>query len=324
MAVDLVSFGEVLIDMFPAEIGRRLVEVTAFHPKPGGAPANVAVAAARLGASAAFIGKVGDDIFGHFLAEVLEREGVITRGMCFDPDARTTMAIIALPDVNTAEFIFYRNPGADTRLRVDELDCDLLQQTRVFHCGSLSLTHEPARGTLLEAVRIVHAGGARVSFDANFRPSLWPSHDAAREQIAAFIPQVDVLKVNEVELELLTGTRELDIGSQALLQRGPKLVVVTLGPEGSYFRSGEGAGFVPTFRVETVDATGCGDAFIAALLVWLVRHDFADLSPHRLQQALRFANAAGALTATQQGVIPALPTAAQVEAFLRTREEQGQ
>jgi len=126
--VDIVCLGELLIDMFPAELGRSLVDVSAFRPKPGGAPANVAVAATRLGAQSAFIGKVGEDLFGHFLADVLAQEGVETRGMRFDDEARTTMAIIAMPNENTAEFVFYRNPGADMRLRVDELDRALLSE----------------------------------------------------------------------------------------------------------------------------------------------------------------------------------------------------
>ena len=152
--MDIVCLGEVLVDMFPAELGRRLVEVSAFRPKPGGAPANVAVAAVRLGARSAFIGKVGDEAFGHHLADVLRQEGVEVRGMRFDAEARTGMAFIAMPDENTSEFVFYRNPGADMRLRADELDRELLQATRAFHFGSLSLGQEPSRSATLEAVKI--------------------------------------------------------------------------------------------------------------------------------------------------------------------------
>jgi fructokinase len=317
--MDIVCLGELLVDMFPAELGRRLVEVSAFRPKPGGAPANVAVAAARLGAQSAFIGKVGDEAFGHHLAEVLRREGVDVRGMRFDKEARTGMAFIAMPDENTSEFVFYRNPGADMRLRVDELDRELLGKTRAFHFGSLSLGQEPSRSATMEAAKIARQEGALISFDVNYRPTLWSSRQEAGERIMPTIPRVDLVKVNEVELDLLTGSGDLDAGSRALLDLGPELCVVTLGPDGSYFQVAEGGEHVPAFKVQTVDATGCGDAFVAGLLCQLVvgAEWRAQLSVPRMRDILRYANAVGALTALTQGVIPALPTAAQVEEFLR-------
>ena len=325
--MDIVCLGELLIDMFPAEVGRRLVEVSAFHPKPGGAPANVAVAAARLGAKSAFIGKVGDDAFGHFLMDTLAHEQVDTAGMRLDPAARTTMAFIALPDPNHAEFVFYRNPGADTCLRPDELDHELLQQAAVLHFGSVSLSVEPSRSATLAAVRLARAAGALISFDVNYRPSLWPNPAEALEVILDVLPQVHLLKVNDVELELLSGSKNLDSGSQALLERGPELGVVTLGPNGSFFRSAQGSGSVPGFTVPTVDAIGCGDAFVAGLLTQLLALPLAgrgpgrgswrdQLNPNHLRQIVRYANAVGALTATKQGVIPALPTTAEVRQFL--------
>jgi fructokinase len=313
---EIVCLGEILIDMFPAELGRALVEVSAFKPKPGGAPANVAVAAARLGAHAAFVGKVGDDAFGHFLASVLEREGVDTRGLCYDDEARTTMAFIAMPDPNHSEYVFYRNPGADTLLRPGDLNAEMLAAARVFHFGSLSLTHEPARSATVEAVRIVREAGGLVSFDVNYRPSLWRSPAEAVERITAAVPLADLVKVNDIELALLTGTGDLEIGSRALLARGPRLCVVTLGPDGSYFQAQSGGGLVPGFPVNTVDATGCGDAFLAGLLWQLVQKGRKAFSPARLPGIVRYANAVGALTAQTLGVIPALPTAAAVDAFL--------
>jgi fructokinase len=326
--MDIVCLGELLIDMFPAEVGRRLVEVSAFYPKPGGAPANVAVAVARLGAKSAFIGKVGDDAFGHFLVDTLAQEQVDTRGIRLDPAARTTMAFIALPDPNHAEFVFYRHPGADTLLHPDELDRDLLQRAAVLHFGSVSLSVEPSRSTTLSAVRLAREAGALISFDVNYRPSLWPNPAEALKVILAVLPQVHLLKVNEVELELLSGSSDLDSGSQALLAHGPQLGVITLGPHGSFFRSAQGSGSVPGFTVTTVDAIGCGDAFVAGLLTQLL-HSLAlvggglgrglrpdQLTLDHLHQIVRYANAVGALTATKQGVIPALPTAAEVSQFL--------
>jgi fructokinase len=325
--IDLVCLGEFLIDMFPAELGRSLVEVSAFHPKPGGAPANVAVAAARLGANSAFIGKVGDDLFGHFLADVLVQEGVETRGMRYDRQARTTMAIIAMPDENTAEFVFYRNPGADMLLQAAELDRDLLSQTRAFHFGSLSLTDEPVRGATLEAIKIASDAGALISYDVNYRPTLWRDPGEALEQATAMLPLVNLLKVNEAELALLSGREDLDpsdhtqlaAASKKLIEHGPDLVVVTLGPDGSFFQAAADGEYVAPFRVKTVDAVGCGDAFVAGLLTRLVvGHDWRDrLSPDQLRDTLRYANAVGALTSLTQGVIPALPTADRVDKFLK-------
>jgi fructokinase len=316
--MDIVCLGELLVDMFPAEMGRRLIDVSAFRPTPGGAPANVAVAATRLGAHSAFIGKVGDEAFGHHLADILRQEGVEVRGMRYDREARTGMAFIAMPDENTAEFVFYRNPGADMRLHADELDRALLQEARAFHFGSLSLGQEPSRGATLEAARIAREGGALISFDVNYRPTLWSSPQQAYEQVMTTIPIANLLKVNEVELALLAGSEDVDAASKVLLEMGPDLCVVTLGPEGSYFRVAEGGEHVPPFKVQAVDAVGCGDAFVAGLLCQLVIDaDWrAQLSMARMRQTLRYANAVGALTALKQGVIPALPTAAMVDKFL--------
>lgn len=316
--MDIVTLGEMLIDMFPSQIGLNLVSVPAFHPKPGGAPANVAVAAARLGKKSAFIGKVGDDAFGHFLVDTLAREGVETKGMRLDPVARTTMAFIALPDEHTAEFLFYRNPGADMLLDVDELDRDLLQQTRAFHFGSISLIDEPSRTATIEAVRIARSGGALVSFDVNYRPSLWGRDSDPAGAIKEMLANVDLVKVNEFELVYLTGSDDLAASSRNLLEFGPALCVVTMGANGSYFNAQSGDGRVPSFNVKTVDSIGCGDAFTAGLLSQLCcASDWREqLTPQRLSEIVRYANGVGALTAQKQGVIPALPTTAEVDAFL--------
>lgn len=314
--MDFVTLGELLIDMFPAETGRRFSKVTAFMPKPGGAPANVAVAGARLGARTAFIGKVGQDFFGESLADTLRRQGVETRGIRFDADARTTLALIAQPSAQLNEYIFYRNPGADQRLRVDELDRELLTTTRALHVGSLALSAEPSRSATFEAVRLAKQNRALISFDVNYRPALWRSAHDARAQSMALLPEVDLLKVNETELELLTNVAEVEKGSAMLRARGPKLVIVTLGAAGSYFRAAQASGFVKAFAVNAVDSTGCGDAFVGALLTQVIKFGMAQLDA-RIWDALRFANAAGALTSTRRGAIPALPTLQEVNDFLR-------
>ena len=234
-------------------------------------------------------------------------------------------AFIALPDPHHAEFVFYRNPGADTRLRPDELDEALLRRTRALHVGSLSLVAEPSRAATLRAVEIARAAGALVSFDVNYRPSLWSDPDAAMTAIRQLLPLAHVVKVNDDELRLLTGLGDPEAGGAALLAAGPALVVVTLGTRGSAYRSAAASGFVPAFAVETVDAIGCGDAFMAGVLVGLLGVDGAawraKLDDDHLRPILRYANAVGALTATREGALPALPTAGEVETFLVTSDQ---
>ena len=316
----IVCMGEILIDMFPAELGRKLTEVSAFHPKPGGAPANVAVAAERLGAHSAVIGKVGEDAFGKFLIGVIQEQGVEARGIRVDPYARTTMAFIAMPDANTSEFIFYRNPGADLMISPQDLDRNLIAGSHAFHFGSLSLVAEPARSATREAVRLAREAGALISFDVNYRPSLWARPGEALEQAWGMLSQVDLLKVNETEVLLLAGQNtDLPSACERLVAQGPRLIAVTLGQRGSFYYSPGGQGPVPAFPVQAVDATGCGDAFAGALLSRLVSAPSwrEELCSPALREHFRFANAAGAITALKQGVIPALPGIGQVNAFLR-------
>lgn len=327
--IDIVTLGELLIDMFPEKIGPRIGEVQAFIPKPGGAPANVAVAARRLGMTSAFIGKVGEDLFGSYLKQVLDEEGVITTGMRFDQVARTTMAIIAMPDENSAEFVFYRNPGADHRLEIKELDQELLKSTKAFHFGSLSLTDEPARSATYEAAKISRQAGALISYDVNYRPSLWEDPSQALIQAQNAIKIVDLLKVNEEEAAFLSGVEHFDHtdlihvekAALSLLAMGPSLVIVTLGSEGSYFQIDGGGEYVPPFKVETIDAIGCGDAFVAGLLTKLVHggHWQNKLNIEDLVEIVKFANAVGALTSLKRGAIPALPTLEQVIKFIEDR-----
>jgi fructokinase len=321
--MEILCLGELLVDMFPAEVGVSLVDVTAFHPKPGGAPANVAVAASKLGASSGFIGKLGDDAFGYHLAKTLQNEGVDVSGIRFDEDARTSMAFIALPDENTADIVFYRNPGADMLLKPEELDLDLIQSTQAFHFGSISLIDEPSRSATLKAVDIAREAGAFISFDVNYRPRLWNSSESAIKRIMVTIPMVDLIKVNDNELQLLTGTKDFVSGSQELLALGPALCIVTSGAEGSFFQVKEGGEHVPAYKVGTVDATGCGDAFVAGLLVQLVseKNWRENLNLDRFREILLYANAVGAITALTLGVIPALPTAEQVQRFLSEHQE---
>ena len=325
--MDIVTLGELILDMFASEAGKDFNSVSAFLPVAGGAPANVAVAAAKLGAKAAFIGKVGEDAFGRRLEGVLKGYGVDTRAMRFDRHHRTTLNFMTIPDPNRTEMLFYRNPGADMLLTPDELDQRLLAATAVYHFGSVSLAVEPCRSAALEGAAFCREQGALVSFDVNYRPALWESEAQAKSEITAALPRADIVKVNEAELRLLAGTDEAPAGCEKILDAGPGLCVATLGPNGSAWAArastGKGSsGRVPGFTVDVVDATGCGDAFMAAVLVRLLsrlpagsarrRADLGKLEEKHLAEALRWANAAGALTARKKGVMSALPDAEEV------------
>ncbi len=325
--MDIVTLGESILDMFASEAGKDFQTVSAFIPGAGGAPANVAVAASKLGARAAFIGKVGEDAFGHRLEAVLKSYGVDTRGMRFDREHRTTLNFMTIPDPNRTEMLFYRNPGADMLLTANELDRALLASTAVYHFGSVSLAVEPCRSAALEGAAVARERGALVSFDVNYRPGLWENDARARAEIEDALPRADVVKVNEAELNLLTGTDDA-AGCAEIVARGPALCVATLGPHGSAWAARGSAGRVPGFTVDVVDATGCGDAFMAAVLVRLLsaldgqsknrRALLEGLKENRLAEALRWANAAGAFTAQRKGVMPALPDAADVQRLLGT------
>jgi fructokinase len=326
--IDIVCLGELILDMFASEPGKDFFSVSSFIPVAGGGPANVAVAAKKLGATSAFIGKVGEDPFGRRLEKVLAGYGVETRGMRFDPEHRTTLNFMTLPDPNRTEMLFYRNPGADMLLGPEELDSDLIGSASVYHFGSVSLAVEPCRSAALEGARQARASGALVSFDANYRPGLWPSESRARAEITAALAFADIVKVNELELRLLAGTDNAPEGCAALLPHGAALCVATLGPHGSAWAAAGSQGSVPGFVVDVVDATGCGDAFMAALLVRLLgamagkqgnrRGCLEALGASPLAEVIRYANAAGALTARSKGVMTALPFARDVEKLLES------
>jgi fructokinase len=244
-------------------------------------------------------------------------------GLRLDPEARTTLNFIALPDPNMPSFLFYRNPGADQRLTPGELDRDLIISARAYHCTSFALALEPLRSAALEALHLAHQAGRLVSFDVNYRAAVWPSGEAACQAVRSVLAEVDVLKINEEEAELLTGEARVEKAAEHLAGCGPALCVVTLGPNGCYFQAAAGARHVAGFHVNTIDASGCGDAFIGAMLAGLLAggHDqgrlaVAELGLTDIEATLQFANAAGALTSTKRGVIPAIPTAAETRAFL--------
>ncbi|ESQ36317.1 hypothetical protein EUTSA_v10008196mg [Eutrema salsugineum] len=316
----IVSFGEMLIDFVPTESGVSLSESSGFLKAPGGAPANVAIAVSRLGGRAAFVGKLGDDEFGHMLAGILRQNGVNDKGINFDKGARTALAFVTLRSDGDREFMFYRNPSADMLLRPDELNLELIRSAKVFHYGSISLITEPCRSAHMKAMEVAKEAGALLSYDPNLREPLWPSSEEARLQILSIWDKAQIIKVSDVELEFLTGNNTIDDdAAMSLWHPNLKLLLVTLGERGCRYYTKKFHGTVEAFNVNTVDTTGAGDSFIGAFLSQIVDDQSVLEEEERLRKVLKFANACGAITTTKKGAIPALPSDCEAHCFLKDK-----
>lgn len=315
---DIVCLGELLVDMLSQEMGVSLEQAYTFEKNAGGAPANVAVGCVGMGASAAMITEVGDDSFGRYLTSVLRDADVDTNGVIIDPDCATQLAFVAIDRMGIPDFAFHVKNPAHEQLAPEEINRQLIEEAMIFHFGSLSLIAEPARSATLEAIDIAAEAGLLISFDPNYRPTLWPDDDAAYDAIAETVELCDVLKVNENEMTLLTGTDEPYDGLRALWDMGPELVSVTLGPDGCAYTAGGSVDAIDGIEVQVVDTTGCGDAFVAATLVWLSRceQDLSELTGKQLYDLYSHANAAGALAAIHKGAIPSMPTWSDIELLL--------
>ncbi|XP_050228516.1 probable fructokinase-6, chloroplastic [Mercurialis annua] len=306
----VVCFGEMLIDFVPTINGLSLVDAPAFKKAPGGAPANVAVGIARLGGSSAFIGKVGEDEFGYMLADILKENNVNNEGMRFDPGARTALAFVTLRKDGEREFMFYRNPSADMLLEEAELDLNLIRKAKIFHYGSISLITDPCKSAHIAAAKAAKEAGSLLSYDPNLRLPLWSSAESARDGILSIWELADIIKISEEEISFLTKGEDPydDAVVQKLFHPNLKLLLVTEGSDGCRYYTKEFKGRVKGIKVDAIDTTGAGDAFVAGILSQLAE-DFSLLqNEDGLRDALKFANACGALTVTERGAIPALPT----------------
>ena len=305
--MDIVAIGEVLIDL--TQTGTDGAGVPQYAANPGGAPANLAVAAARLGASTALISKVGQDSFGRYLRKVMEENKVDVSALTVDEEQHTTMAVVSVDENGERDFTFYRDPGADSMLLKDEIPLGLLKEARFLHFGSVSLTREPARTTTLCAAETARALGAVITYDPNYRANLWPARDTAIRRMRKPLDMVDILKISDEELPLLADTDDLEAGTAALAEHGIRLILVTLGPNGVFYRFGGKTGTVPGVPCTVGDTNGAGDTFFGAFLSRLSRLDGPDcLTADMLEEMLAFANKAASITTSRRGAIPAMPT----------------
>jgi fructokinase len=310
----IVALGEVVSDIYR---GEEISDVEmGFVARPGGAPANVAVAAARLGSKSSFVGSVGDDLFGDFILRALESEGVDTTGVSRQsPPTRTSLAFVEIDQDGDRAFTFYRSsPAADELLSSEDVTGDLVSGASFVNFGSIPLIREPARSATHRIAELARELDVPVAFDVNLREHLWESIEAAREAVEPLLDLSTIVKLGDDELSPLLGTEDVGEAAGMLLDRGVSLVLVSMGPEGAFYATREFSGQVPTFDVgEVVDATGAGDAFLAATLVHLSGEPFDE---ERVREATLRGCAAGAIACTGYGAMSALPTKEKLERFM--------
>lgn len=303
---DVIAIGELLIDFTENGVsaqGNPLLEVN-----PGGAPCNVLAMLNRLGKKTAFVGKVGKDMFGDMLRKTLNDVGIDSQCLLTDKTVKTTLAFVhTFPD-GDREFSFYRNPGADMMLTEEEVDESFVQSTKIFHFGTLSMTHEGVRKATKKAVHAAKQNGCLISFDPNLRPPLWETLDLAKEQMAYGFGQCDILKISDNEIQFFTGKEDYDEGIACLQETYHiPLILLTMGKEGSraYYQGKkvEEKGF----KVAAIETTGAGDTFCGCSLGYILEHDFENLTEENLREMLRFANAGAALVTTKKGAIRSMP-----------------
>lgn len=305
---DVIALGELLIDFTPA--GKSQAGNELFEKNPGGAPANVLTAVSKLGGSSAFIGKVGNDQFGHFLKGVLDKNNIETKGLKFSDEYNTTLAFVHLDENGDRSFSFYRKPGADTMLEEKEIEYDLIDEAKIFHFGSLSMTNEPSKTATIKAAKYAKEKGKIISYDPNWRPPLWKDEQTAKEGMLIGLKYADILKISGEEHEFLTGEKDLCAGTKMLFDQGIKLIIVTLGSDGCFYRCKAGIGYLNGYNVKAVDTTGAGDAFLGGLLYCICKKeiDINNAVKGDIEDILDFSNAVGALCVSKRGAIPGIPS----------------
>ncbi len=315
---EVICLGELIVDMISSTRDASIEASESFFPTPGGAPANVAVGLVRQGISASYIGKVGEDAFGHLMLNTMLAQGVDASGIAFDVDARTTLNFNARRADGVRECLFYRNPGADMRLAPDDIKPDLFRNALVFHFGSVTLSSENGRAATDRALEYAKANDLLVSYDPNLRLGLWNSPEGAiREIIASYFGKANFVKISDDESEFILGTSDPRKIAEKLAAMGVKLVAVTMGSKGCFWSDGTHEGQIDAFNdgIFMVDTTGAGDSFVASMVAHLALRKKAGkplAADEEYAAACDFANRAGALATTRFGAIPALPTREEV------------
>lgn len=314
---DVTALGELLIDF--TENGLSAQGNFLLEANPGGAPCNVLAMLSKLGKKTAFIGKVGDDFLGRHLKNVVEAVGIDTSNLLLDQQVHTTLAFVHTYPDGDRDFSFYRNPGADMNLRANEIDEDLIAGSRIFHFGSLSLTHPGVREATKKALKIAKENGCLISYDPNLRPPLWNTLEEAKEQIAFGMTQCDILKISDNEIQWFTGEEDFDAGIRVLQETYHiPLILLSMGRDGSraYFQ-GMKVEAAPFLQENTIETTGAGDTFCACAISYVLEHGLDSFTSEDLHQMLRYANAAAALITTRKGALRVMPSMDEIDALLR-------
>lgn len=313
---DLVALGENLVDFIAQPTGVMDIHM---EGHPGGAPFNVLAGAARLGLKTSFITKLGRDCFGEFLLAAIRALDIGTEGVV-RTDKLTTLAIVALDQSGDRSFHFYRENTADVTLEPEEVDLTILDKSRAFHFGSLSMTREPIRTVTLNAAAYAREAGLLVSYDPNLRPPLWEDMEEAKRVLALGLDYADVVKLSGEELTFLTGIEDMEKAAEEISRRyGIPLLLATLGPEGCICRHNGVTRVFPAYPVATIDTTGAGDACLAAVLTWILENpgkSISEFSGEDIEAIMQMLSAAGSLATTRRGSIPSLPTRGEIEALI--------
>lgn len=313
---DVTALGELLIDF--TENGVSGQGNPLFEANPGGAPCNVLAMLTKLGHKTAFIGKVGDDFFGKQLKEAIEEVGIDSTGLCMDKEIHTTLAMVHTYPDGDRDFSFYRNPGADMMLKESEVKEELIKESKLFHFGTLSMTHEDVRRATKKAIQIAEDAGNIISFDPNLREPLWNSLDEAKEQILYGLSHCHILKISDNEIQWLTGQEDYTDGVKWILERYQiPLILVSMGKEGSRaYYGGKMVEVKPFIQKNTIETTGAGDTFCGCVLHYICEHGLDNLTEENLFEMLQFANAAASIITTRKGALRVMPEEKEIAGLL--------
>ncbi|MBO6158655.1 MAG: carbohydrate kinase [Firmicutes bacterium] len=306
----ITALGEILVDMTQTHVDEN--GIRHFAANPGGAPANVAVAASKLGAQTAFIGCIGDDAYGAMLKDTLILNHVDVKGLQISKQTNTTLAIVTVDESGERSFSFFRNPGADTQIDASQA-IEAAKDADILHFGSVSLTNPDCRDAIMKTVEAAKKAGALITYDPNYRAVLWPDEEQAMERMRMPLSYCDIVKISDEETRLICGEADPAAALEKLMEQGVRLGLVTLGSKGAMWRFGKLTGTVPGFKVKVADTNGAGDTFFGAFLSKIAeRGGLEGLDEEEINRYILFANKAASLTTSRHGAIPAMPVLAEV------------